>query len=151
MILDTNRSVGRGRLAAAIGFAVLAATVLAVSVAAPLQVRRMPRAGGGAHHGGAPGAAPMRAPLRLHRRDERRSFGTFHATRRRRASSFALQERLGALAKALRARVRGRVSFDAKDGSIRELGPGSSVLIGTGQAQRSQRMRITPGDGAPRQ
>ena len=42
------------------------------------------------------------------------------------------------------------MSFDAKDGSIRELGPGSSVLIETGMAQRSQRMRITPGDGAPR-
>jgi chromosome segregation ATPase len=42
------------------------------------------------------------------------------------------------------------VSFDAKDGSIRELGPGGSVLIETRKAQRSQRMRITPGDGAPR-
>jgi beta-lactamase regulating signal transducer with metallopeptidase domain len=149
MILDANRSVERGRVAAAIGFAVLAATVLAVSVAAPLQV-------------GANAPKPVAAPIlaasgggadaaRSVCIDETNgSYGTFQEREGDGGtSSFALQERLGD-GQRLCARVRGRVSFDAKDGSIRELGPGSSVLIETRKAQRSQRMRITPGDGTPR-
>jgi beta-lactamase regulating signal transducer with metallopeptidase domain len=149
MILDTNRSAGRGRVAAAIGFAVLAATVLAVSAAAPLQV---------VANAAKPVAAPiMTAPggsadaSRSVCIDERNgSYGTFHERDGDGGTgTFALQQRLGD-GQRLCARVSGRVSFDAKDGSIRELGPGSSVLIETGMAQRSQRMRITPGDGAPR-
>ncbi len=150
MILDAKRSVGRGRVAAAIGFSLLAATVLAVSVAAPLQVgANTPK----------PVAAPITAAASGGSADAVRSvcidetngsFGTFHERDGDGGtSSFALQERLGD-GRRLCARVRGRVSFDAKDGSIRELAPGSSVLIETGKAQRSQRMRITPGDGAPR-
>jgi beta-lactamase regulating signal transducer with metallopeptidase domain len=153
MILDTNRSAGRGRVAAAIGFAVLAATVVAVSVAAPLHV---------AARATKP-AAPLMAASQTVEKAPRATAAGFvcidgrngsYSTFQERdddggTSTFALQERLGD-GRRLCARVRGPVSFDAKDGSIRELGPGSSVLIETGMAQRSQRMRITPGDGAPR-
>jgi hypothetical protein len=149
MILDTNRSVGRGRVAAAIGFAVLATTVLAVSVAAPLQVvanasKPVPAPTMAASGGSADATGTVCID------ETNDSFGTFQEREGAGGTStFALQERLGD-GQRLCARVRGRVSFDAKDGSIRELGPGSSVLIETRRAQRSQRMRITPGDGTPR-
>ena len=126
MILDANRSAGRGRTAAAIGLAVLAATVVAVSVVAPLQV-----------------AARAPKPLAELERDDYEQYDdNGHG-------DFSMQRSLGDGGR-LSVHVDGPVRFDEKDGGIRELGRGSSVQIKTRTGDRSQRMTITPGDGGPR-
>jgi hypothetical protein len=65
------------------------------------------------------------------------------------AGSFSLQERLGD-GRRLCARVRGSVRFDEHDGSLRELAPGSSVVLETRADGRSQRMRVTGAAEGPR-
>jgi beta-lactamase regulating signal transducer with metallopeptidase domain len=170
MILDPNRSAGRGRVAAALGLALLAATVVLVAAASPLQVVANAPGPFDAPIIAAPegtAVAPLGAgtphevvaesrPAEKTRRGEPSGSGcvdwmngSYEEYDTDGHGAFSLQRRLGD-GHRLCARVYGPVRFDEKDGSIRDLGPGSSVLIETRSAQRSQRMRITPGEGAPR-
>jgi len=136
MILDANRSAGRGRTAAAIGLAVLAATVVAVSVVAPLQVAaRAPK--------------PVTAPQPSDEASRAGVDDNYEEYNDNGHGDFSMQRGLGDGGR-LTVHVDGPVRFDEKDGGIRELGPGSSVQIKTRTGGRSQRMTITPAAGAPR-
>jgi hypothetical protein len=64
-------------------------------------------------------------------------------------STFVLRQRL-ADGRRLCASAEGAVRLDAKDGGIRELGPGGSLEVETRAGRRSQRMLVTGGAGAPR-
>ena len=164
MILDSKPNAGRGRVAAAIGLALLAATVVAVGAASPRQVAANARKPVSAPMTAAPDGtaeASLGDEAKASRADAAGPAcmewmnGSFNGTIHEEFSDddggkgdFALQHRLGG-GRRLCARVRGPVRLDEKDGSIRELGLGSSVLIETRAAQRSQRMLVTPGAGTP--
>jgi beta-lactamase regulating signal transducer with metallopeptidase domain/peptidoglycan hydrolase CwlO-like protein len=147
MILDANHSAGRGRVAAAIGLAALAVTIVAVSAAAPLVAARAPKPTA-APMLSAPAGASTRAPAAETPRDLAADddYETYQDDGH---GDFSMRRSLGDGGR-LSVHVDGPVRFDEKDGSIRELGSGSSVQIKTRTAGRSQRMTITPSAGAPR-
>jgi beta-lactamase regulating signal transducer with metallopeptidase domain/predicted nucleic acid-binding Zn-ribbon protein len=154
MILDANRSAGRGRTAAAIGLAVLAATVVAVSVIAPLQVAAKAQKPVTAAMKAAPvgtATASLEAGATPPSDLSSRASGddNYEEYSDDGHGDFTMQRSLGDGGR-LRVHVDGPVRFDEKDGSIRELGPGSSVEVKTRTGGRSQRMTITPAAGGPR-
>jgi hypothetical protein len=128
MILDANRSVGRGRAAPAIGLR-RAGRDRGSRSRPPLRLQVVAKAPKPVT---APIVAASTAAAPLHRRKERLSrYGTFQESDDDGGmSSFALQRSLGDGGDSARTVAR-PVRFDAKDGAIRELGPGSSVEVET--------------------
>ena len=165
MILDHERVPGRGRALTAVSAALLAATVAAVSAAMPVvssvqeaQAARATRSSALAH--AATATAPAHAatgarPVVCHEGMSGSFSGTIHegpsgsewtGTEN---DNFTLQHNLGD-GRRLCATVKGSVRFDERDGSIRELPPGSSVAVETRGHKGSQLMRVTGEAGAPR-
>ena len=147
MILDTRRKAQRGGAVALFCLAVLAALVVAVSAATPAARKA------GLSHGAATASGSEARTSACVDWPSGSISGTIHeelseGSNGTHQGDFALQQRLGD-GRRLCARVHGPVRFDEKDGGVRELPPGSSVSIETRSGQRRQRMRITPGSGAP--
>ena len=168
MILDHERVRGRGRALAAMSAGLLAATVAAVGAAMPVvspvqdaQAASATRAPAPSHvaaatapvHAATP---PTGARLGVCREGMTGSFsGTISegpagsewtGTEN---DNFTLQHDLGD-ARRLCATVKGSVRFDERDGSIRELPPGSSVAVETRGRKGTQLMRVAGEAGAPR-
>lgn len=174
MILDPDRSAHRGRAVAAVTLALLAGTVLGVGAAMPLTFGGSARASTSTPQPAAAArpvapvrsaAAPVPAiaaePADLARPVCTHGInGTFSGTFNEGPSGtdfkgvteddFALQQRFEG-GRVLCARVHGPVRFDERDGSIRELPSGSSVVVETREGRsKSQRMLITTEQGERR-
>ncbi|MGE5272710.1 MAG: M56 family metallopeptidase [Verrucomicrobiota bacterium] len=168
MILDHERVPGRGRVLAAVFAALLVATVAAVGTALPVfspvraaEAARAPKVPAPAH--AAMASTPAHAPTpaiaarpSVCREGMSGSFsGTLHEGPSgsewdgTESGNLTLQHNLGD-GRRLCAAVKGAARFDERDGSIRELPPGSSVAIETRWRKRSQLMRVTGEAGAPR-
>jgi beta-lactamase regulating signal transducer with metallopeptidase domain/predicted nucleic acid-binding Zn-ribbon protein len=141
MILDPERSPGRGRAVAAVCLALLAGVVLAVGAAMP-----RPLAGSARAASPVPMAVEAASSVAACADGMSGSFTGFSG----RGHDFTLRQHLGD-DRWLCALVRGDVRFDERDGSIREMPPGSSVLVETREGRtRSRRMVVTAEQGAPR-
>lgn len=141
MILDPERSPGRGRAVAAVCVALLAGIVLGVGAA-------MPRPLAGSARAASPATKPVEAATSgaVCADGFDGSFSGFSGH----GHDFTLRQHLGD-DRWLCARVHGDVRFDERDGSIREMPPGSSVAVETREGRtRSRRMVVTAGPGAPR-
>ena len=154
MILDSNRSSGRGRALAAVCLALLAATVAAAGAARPTQADVPPVPAGKP-------ATPAKAttPAEPGAVCVSRMSGSFSGTFSEGPSGtewngvqggdFALQQNLGE-GQRLCARVHGPVRFDERSGAIVELPSGSSVSVETRGRNRTRRVLVTPDAGGPR-
>jgi beta-lactamase regulating signal transducer with metallopeptidase domain/predicted nucleic acid-binding Zn-ribbon protein len=139
MILDAHRARG-GRGVAVAAVAVLASTVLAAAAAsrphaAAAAASPAPAADETTCMDGIDGHFGSRFTEQLSDDDAR--------------GDFTLQHHLGD-GRRLCARVRGGVRFDARDGSIRDLPKGASVLVETRGRGRSERMLVTGEADGPR-
>jgi beta-lactamase regulating signal transducer with metallopeptidase domain len=165
MILDPNRSARSGRAIAAVCFAVLAGTVLGMGAALPVPLASSSSAAAADPKPSAPSRPREAAPVRALSEPGASAChdgmsGSFSGRLSYHDSStnligehdgdFALQQHLGD-GRRLCARVHGPVRFDERDGSIRELPAGSSVLVEIRQGRTSsQRVLVTEESGARR-
>ena len=168
MILDQERVPGRGRALVAVSAALFVATVAAVGAALPVvspdqgaEAARAPKAPAPAPAATAATPAHAPTPATAARPGVCREgmSGSFSGTISEGPSgsewsgsdnrNFTLQHNLGD-GRRLCATVKGPARFDERDGSIRELPPGSSVAVETRGRKGSQLMRVTGEGGAPR-
>jgi beta-lactamase regulating signal transducer with metallopeptidase domain len=170
MILDENLSAGRRRLPAAVCFVLLAGTVVAAGAVAPAAKAVDPAPAKAVAPAAkavvaASAAAAAAVPAGIGPEAGAPACvdgisGTFEGNLNEGPSGtdlngihngdFTLQHHLGN-GRRLCARVHGPVRFDERNGSIRELPSGASVLIETRAGKgRSERMLVTAEEGQPR-
>jgi beta-lactamase regulating signal transducer with metallopeptidase domain/predicted nucleic acid-binding Zn-ribbon protein len=143
MILDSHRARG-GRGAAAAVVVLLAGVVVAAAAAsrAPVAAAPVSAASVAADPLGAAAAPAMPETTCMDGIDGHFGGSYTEGIDDDARGDFTLQHHLGD-GRRLCARVRGGVRFDARDGSIRDLPKGASVLVETRGRDRSERMLVT--------